>query len=222
VGVETGGIMKNVLAVIDVQNDFCPGGSLAVADGEKIIHKINQLITNSNFDLVVATQDWHPANHISFASIHKGKPFEAIDVAYGKQVLWPDHCVQGTNGAALHKSLNANPVHCIIRKGFRNDIDSYSAFFENDKKTTTGLNAFIKEIIGRDAFRLIIAGIATDVCVFNTAIDARSILKYENVIVAIDASAGVSPQGVEIAINTMQRAGIQCVNTAQIMEELTK
>jgi nicotinamidase/pyrazinamidase len=214
--------MKNVLAIIDIQNDFCTGGNLAVTDAERIIPEINRLSNNTHFDLVVATQDWHPQNHISFASSHKRNVFDTISVAYGEQVLWPDHCIQGANGADFHTSLDTNPVHCIIRKGFRTDIDSYSGFFENDKRTKTGLNSYIQEVIGQNPFRLIIAGIATDVCVFNTAMDAQSILHYENVIVAIDACAGVTPQGIARAIETMKNAGIKCLHTAEIAEELVK
>jgi nicotinamidase/pyrazinamidase len=126
--------LKNVLIIVDVQNDFCPGGKLSVENGELIIPQINRLANCGQFDLIIATQDWHPENHISFATTHNSLPFEIIQVGYGDQMLWPDHCVQGSQGAKFHPLLDEKNVHFIIRKGFRRSIDSYSAFFENDKK----------------------------------------------------------------------------------------
>ncbi|MGB5556767.1 MAG: bifunctional nicotinamidase/pyrazinamidase [Paracoccaceae bacterium] len=159
---------SHALIVIDLQNDFCPGGKLAVADGDKIVRGINALM--DNFATVILTQDWHPKEHSSFASNHeKAEPFSMIDMSYGPQVLWPDHCVQGSRGAAFHKDLNTDPADLIIRKGFRPEIDSYSAFFENDHETPTGLHGYCQEC-GLD--RLTLVGLATDFCVQYSALDA--------------------------------------------------
>ena len=158
------------LIIVDVQNDFCAGGALAVPKGDEVVPVINRLA--ARFDNVVLTQDWHPRGHASFASSHPGKkPFETIDLAYGKQVLWPDHCVQGTAGAAFHKALEITKAQLVIRKGFHRDIDSYSGFLEADRETTTGLAGFLKE----KGFRqLYLCGLATDFCVAWTALDARA------------------------------------------------
>ena len=161
----------DILAVVDVQNDFCPGGALAVPDGDAVVPEINRLI--AEFDHVIVTQDWHPAGHSSFASQHPGRaPFETIEVAYGPQVLWPDHCVQGTPGAELHPRLDWAKAELLIRKGFRRDIDSYSAFFENDHRTPTGLGGYLRE---RGFTRVVLAGLATDFCVHFSAMDARKL-----------------------------------------------
>lgn len=157
------------LIVIDVQNDFCPGGALAVTDGDQVVPVINRLI--QRFEHVVLTQDWHPAGHSSFASSHPGAtPFETVDMPYGAQTLWPDHCVQGTKGATFHAGLEWTRAELVIRKGFRQAIDSYSAFFENDHETPTGLAGYLRE---RSISRLTLAGLATDFCVAYSAIDAR-------------------------------------------------
>ncbi|WP_065818190.1 MAG: bifunctional nicotinamidase/pyrazinamidase [Nitratireductor rhodophyticola] len=157
------------LIVIDVQNDFCPGGALAVEDGDAVVPVINGLI--ERFDHVVLTQDWHPEGHSSFASSHQGKaPFETVEMPYGTQTLWPDHCVQGTGGAAFHEGLAWDKAELVIRKGFRSAIDSYSAFFENDHETPTGLSGYLRE---RGITRVTLAGLATDFCVAYSAIDAR-------------------------------------------------
>ena len=159
----------SALLVIDVQNCFLPGGSLAVKDGEQVVPIINRIA--KAFSNVVLTQDWHTPAHVSFASSHAGKkPFELVDLAYGKQVLWPDHCVQGTEGAALSKDLAIPQAELIIRKGFHNAVDSYSAFTEADGKTTTGLAAYLQ---ARGITRVFVAGLATDFCVAWTALDAR-------------------------------------------------
>ena len=156
------------LIVIDVQNDFCPGGALAVEGGDQIVAGINALM--NDFGAVVLTQDWHPEGHSSFASQHEGKgPFELTEMPYGPQVLWPDHCVQGSPGAAFHPGLNTDPADLIIRKGFRPGIDSYSAFFENDHRTPTGLEGYLRTC-GID--RLVMTGLATDFCVNFSAVDA--------------------------------------------------
>ncbi|SNX69648.1 nicotinamidase/pyrazinamidase [Cereibacter ovatus] len=155
------------LIVIDVQNDFCPGGALAVAGGDAIIPRINTLLPD--FAVRVLTQDWHPADHTSFASNHRAAPFSVIEMPYGPQVLWPDHCVQGTPGAAFHPDLNSDAADLVIRKGFRAQIDSYSAFFENDRTTPTGLEGYLRT---RGVDRLTLVGIATDFCVAYSALDA--------------------------------------------------
>ncbi len=160
---------NEALIVIDVQNDFCPGGALAVSGGDEIVPLVNRLIERHAH--VVLTQDWHPAGHSSFASSHKGKaPFGSIDLAYGTQTLWPDHCVQGTKGAEFHAGLAWTKAELVIRKGFRPAIDSYSAFFENDRKTPTGLAGYLRE---RGLNRLTLVGLATDYCVAYSALDAR-------------------------------------------------
>ena len=156
------------LIVIDVQNDFCPGGALAVAEGDAIIPRINALM--GQFETVVLTQDWHPANHASFAANHPGaEAFSLIEMAYGPQVLWPVHCVQGTPGAAFHSALATDPAQMVIRKGFRAGIDSYSAFFENDRTTATGLEGYLRT---RGVTGVTLVGLATDYCVAYSALDA--------------------------------------------------
>ncbi len=159
---------NEALIVIDVQNDFCPGGALAVAGGDQIIPRINALM--DEFRTVVFTQDWHPANHASFAANHPGAaPFSLTEMPYGPQVLWPVHCVQGTEGAAFHPALRTDPAQLVIRKGFRPGIDSYSAFFENDRQTATGLEGYLRN---RGIARLVLVGLATDYCVAFSAVDA--------------------------------------------------
>jgi nicotinamidase/pyrazinamidase len=158
----------DALIVIDVQNDFCPGGALAVAGGDEIIGQINGLM--GEFQTVVLTQDWHPANHASFAANHPGaEPFSLTEMPYGPQVLWPVHCVQGTTGAEFHKTLRTNPAQLVIRKGFRAGIDSYSAFFENDRSTATGLEGYLRN---RGVTAVTLVGLATDYCVAYSALDA--------------------------------------------------
>ena len=158
----------HALLVIDIQNDFCPGGALAVPEGDQIVAPVNDLM--AQFDAVILTQDWHPADHSSFASQHDGKaPFETTEMPYGPQVLWPDHCVQGSGGAAFHADLTADRADLIIRKGFRKGIDSYSAFFENDQTTPTGLEGYLRT---RGITALTLVGLATDFCVNFSAIDA--------------------------------------------------
>ena len=163
--------MSKALIVIDVQNDFCPGGALAVPGGDEIVSDINALM--ADFDAVILTQDWHPAGHSSFASSHAGKaPYDMVEMPYGPQVLWPDHCVKGTDGAEFHKDLNANRADLIVRKGFNAAIDSYSAFFENDQKTPTGLEGYLRT---RGLTDLTMVGLATDFCVNFSAVDAAKL-----------------------------------------------
>lgn len=159
--------MTHALIVIDVQNDFCPGGALAVPEGDAIVPGINALM--GAFDAVILTQDWHPAGHSSFASSHGAEPMTLTDMPYGPQVLWPDHCVQGTQGAGFHKDLMTDRADLIIRKGYNPAIDSYSAFFENDKTTPTGLEGYLRT---RGIDTLTMVGLATDFCVNYSAVDA--------------------------------------------------
>jgi len=160
----------HALLVIDVQNDFCPNGALAVAGGDEIIAGINAAM--ANFDAVILTQDWHPAGHSSFASSHNAAPMSLMHMPYGPQVLWPDHCIQGTQGAVFHSDLNSNRADTIVRKGFNPAIDSYSAFFENDHKTPTGLEGYL---LTRAIKKLTIVGLATDFCVNYSAVDAANL-----------------------------------------------
>ena len=201
----------SALLVIDVQNCFLPGGSLAVKDGEQVVPVINKLA--KLFPNVVLTQDWHTGGHISFASSHGGKqPFETVDLTYGKQVLWPDHCVQGTDGAALSKDLAIPHAGLVIRKGFRKDVDSYSAFTEADGKTTTGLAAYLK---ARDIQKLFLAGLATDFCVAWSAIDARK-AGFETYVIE-DACRGIDTQGsLAKAWADMTQAGVKRIQSADI------
>lgn len=160
--------MPEALLVIDVQTDFCPGGALAVPDGDAIVPGINALM--AGFPVVILTQDWHPAGHSSFASQHPGKaPMEMTEMPYGPQVLWPDHCVQGSPGAGFHPDLTVDRADLILRKGFNPAIDSYSAFFENDRTTPTGLEGYLRT---RGIDRLTLVGLATDFCVNYSAVDA--------------------------------------------------
>ncbi len=162
--------MTHALLVIDVQNDFCPGGALAVAGGDEIVAGINARM--ADFDAVILTQDWHPAGHSSFASTHDAPPMSMTEMPYGPQVLWPDHCIQGTNGAAFHADLRTDRADLIIRKGYNPAIDSYSAFFENDKTTPTGLEGYLRT---RGIDRLTLVGLATDFCVNYSAVDAANL-----------------------------------------------
>ena len=160
---------REVLLIVDVQNDFCPGGALPVPQGDDIVPVVNRL--GREFAHVILTQDWHPRGHASFASSRPGKqPFDTIEMSYGQQILWPDHCVQGTHGAAFHRGLDVPHAELVIRKGFRSTIDSYSAFRENDRRTPTGLAGYLKE---RGFKRITLSGLATDFCVLFSAIDAR-------------------------------------------------
>lgn len=161
---------NQALIVIDIQNDFCPGGALAVAGGDEIVDQVNAMM--DEFHVVVLTQDWHPANHSSFAASHPGAaPFSLTEMDYGPQVLWPVHCVQGTGGAEFHPALRTEPAHLVIRKGFRPGIDSYSAFYENDRVTPTGLDGWLKNI---GVTQVTLVGLATDYCVAYSALDAVS------------------------------------------------
>jgi nicotinamidase/pyrazinamidase len=201
----------SVLLVVDVQNSFLPGGSLAVKDGDQVVPVINGIA--ARFAHVVMTQDWHPAGHSSFASRHSGKkPFETIDLAYGKQMLWPDHCVQGTDGAALAKDLSIPQAELILRKGFHTDIDSYSAFTEADGKTTTGLAAYFR---ARQLERVFVAGLATDFCVAWSALDARK-AGFETFIIE-DACRAIDTGGsLANAWFNMDKAGVKRIQSTDI------
>ena len=202
----------SVLIVVDVQNCFMPGGSLAVKQGDEVVPIINKLA--QSFQNVVITQDWHHPQHVSFASQHPGKkPFEQIKLPYGQQVLWPDHCVQGTEGAALHKDLSIPNAQLVIRKGFRQNVDSYSAFVEADRKTSTGLAAYLK---ARGIRTCYVAGLATDFCVAWTALDARK--AGFNATVIEDASRGIDLNGsLAKAWAEMKAAGVKRVQSADIV-----
>ena len=195
--------MTNALIVIDIQNDFCPGGALAVAGGDAIVPGINALM--ADFSAVVLTQDWHPGDHMSFADNHPGAaPYSITQMPYGPQVLWPRHCVQGSGGAAFHAGLNADRGDMIIRKGFRPEIDSYSAFFENDHKTPTGLEGYLRS---RGLTRLVMAGLATDFCVAFSALDAAA-LGFD-VTVRMDLSRAIDLDGSLAAmVGRMKAAGV--------------
>ena len=200
------------LLIVDVQNDFCPGGALEVPEGERVVPVINSLLPH--FDAVIQTQDWHPAGHHSFASAHNGKePFDSIEMEYGNQVLWPDHCVQGSEGAAFHPDLETSKTQVIIRKGFRKEIDSYSAFYENDNKTKTGLTGYLKT---RDIDTLFVTGLATDFCVKWSVLDG--IKDGFNLLVVEDAVLGIDVDGsVDTAWKEMKEAGAKTVNSDQIL-----
>jgi nicotinamidase/pyrazinamidase len=199
---------REVLLIVDVQNDFCPGGALAVEQGDVVVEPINRLA--ANFAHVVLTQDWHPPDHRSFASAHPGrKPFDRIEMSYGSQTLWPDHCVQGTPGAAFHAGLANAKAELILRKGFRRDIDSYSSFFENDKRTATGLGGYLRE---RGLRHVHIVGLATDYCVAWSALDARD-LGFD-VTVHLAACRAIDLEGSYVsALSRMRQAGVQLIDT---------
>jgi nicotinamidase/pyrazinamidase len=194
---------REVLLIVDVQNDFCLGGALAVPDGDAIVPVVNKLA--AGIPHVILTQDWHPLGHASFASSHPGKqPFDTIEVSYGEQILWPDHCVQGTQGAAFHPGLDVPHAELVIRKGFRRAIDSYSAFRENDRRTPTGLANYLKE---RGFEHITLCGLATDFCVLFSAIDARE--AGFQVSIVTSACRGIDVDGsIARAIRSMSEAGV--------------
>ena len=194
----------HALIVIDVQPDFCPGGALAVADGDAVVAPINAML--SDFAVRVLTQDWHPADHLSFAANHPGAaPYSMAQMPYGPQVLWPVHCVQGTPGAALHPGLHADAADLILRKGFRPGIDSYSAFFENDRTTPTGLEGYLRS---RGVSAVTLAGLATDFCVAYSALDAARL--GFGVTVRLDACRGIDLNGsLAAALDQMRAAGVR-------------
>ena len=201
----------NALICIDIQNDFCPGGALAVQEGDAIIARVNQMIAEAKArgDAIVLTQDWHPANHASFADNHDaGQAFDMVEMFYGPQVLWPTHCVQGSDGALFHANLATDHADLVIRKGFRATIDSYSAFFENDQTTPTGLHGYLQE---RGMTKLTLVGLATDYCVAFSALDGAR-LGYD---VSVDMAAcrAIDLDGsLDAQIAAMREAGITLMN----------
>jgi nicotinamidase/pyrazinamidase len=194
---------RDALIVIDVQNDFCPGGALAVPEGDAVVPLINRL--SQQFRQAVLTQDWHPPGHRSFASSHPGRaPFSSLSLPYGEQTLWPDHCVQESAGAQFHPGLEVGCAQLILRKGFRAEIDSYSAFFENDRRTPTGLAGYLRE---RGFERLVLAGLATDYCVAYSAIDAAQL--GFSVLVVLEACRAIDLGGsLATALEQMRAAGV--------------
>jgi nicotinamidase/pyrazinamidase len=203
---------SDVLIVTDVQNDFCPGGALAVPDGDAVIPLIHRLAPL--FEHVILTQDWHNPEHYSFARAHPGKrAFESIQTSYGEQTLWPDHCIQGTWGAGFHPSLKLPQAELIIRKGFHREIDSYSAFFENDRRTATGLCGYLRE---RGITRVFLVGLAYDYCVGYSALDARGhgfeALVIRDACRAIDLNGSVGRIETEFA-----RTGVVVTDSAELL-----
>jgi nicotinamidase/pyrazinamidase len=194
----------DLLLVIDVQNDFCRDGRLAVADGDDVVPVVNRLA--QRFEHMVLTQDWHPPGHSSFATSHPGRAaFESIEMPYGQQTLWPDHCVQGTPGAGFHPALETERAELVIRKGFRTGIDSYSAFHENDRRTPTGLAGYLRE---RNLQRIFLVGLATDYCVHYSAIDARR-LGFDVVVIEAGCRAIDLAGSLAAAWSGMLEAGVQ-------------
>jgi nicotinamidase/pyrazinamidase len=198
---------NDLLLIIDVQCDFCSGGKLAVADGDAVVPVINRLA--KRFQHVALTQDWHPPSHSSFATSHPGSaPFDIVSMPYGQQTLWPDHCVQGTPGAAFHPQLATERAELVIRKGFRPEIDSYSAFYENDRRTPTGLAGCLRE---RGLQRIFLTGLATDFCVFYSAVDARR-LGFAVVLIEAGCRAIDLADSLDVAWTGMAEAGVQRVD----------
>ena len=198
--------MKTALLVIDVQNDFCPGGALQVAGGNEIITGINQEMTK--YDYIILTQDWHPKGHSSFATSHDGgKPLDVIEMPYGDQVLWPDHCVQGSHGAEFHSELSTAQANAVIRKGFNPLIDSYSAFFENDRKTPTGLHGYFRSL---EIEKINLVGLATDFCVNYSAQDAAKlgykVSVFEKMCRSIDINGSLA-----LARTEMRECGVELI-----------
>jgi nicotinamidase/pyrazinamidase len=198
--------MSSALIIIDMQNDFCHGGALAVKDGEKLVEPINS--AQEKFDNIILTQDWHPKEHSSFASNNSAEVYSNIEMDYGPQVLWPDHCIQGSIGANFHKNLNINKSNLILRKGCNQKIDSYSAFFENDKNTTTGLEGYL---VTKEIKKLYLCGLAFDYCVFYSALDGVD-LGFD-VFVFQDLTKAINLNNSEkIARKTMVEKGIKLIN----------
>lgn len=203
---------NTALLMIDIQNDFCPGGALAVADGDGVVPVVNQL--QEMFSVRILTQDWHPADHSSFADNHAdGVPFSVIKMPYGDQVLWPRHCVHGSSGAAFHQDLKTDSADLVIRKGFRSGIDSYSAFFENDQETKTGLAGYLKD---RGVEKVVLTGLATDFCVCYSALDA--VKSGFEVTLVTDACRAIDLEGsLAAAIEAMKQQGVRFSSSAEIL-----
>ena len=205
------------LLLVDIQNGFCTGGNLAVPAGEEVVALANRLIADGGYDLIVASQDWHPADHGSFASQHPGKaPFELGTLGGKPQMMWPDHCVQETADADFHPDLDTAAFDYVQRKGMNVEVDSYSAFRDNDHAALTGLSGFLA---GQKVDRLDIAGLATDYCVKFSALDAKEMLPGVEVRFIGDASRGITPDGVKQAIDDMVRAGVIVIDSADVLAE---
>jgi len=208
--------MKKALLIVDVQNDFTPGGALAVPEGDEIVPLVNRLAQDSFFGLVVATQDWHLADHLSFASQHPGKNIgEVIELGGEPQVLWPDHCVQGTNGAQLCRELDATNLDRIFQKGQKREVDSYSGFYDNDHQTSTGLGEYLKE---QEVAEVYVCGLATDYCVKYSAIDANQ-FGFKTYLIE-DAARGVNLTAgdVQNAVDEMRDNGITIVQSSEVVQ----
>ncbi|MBB3963380.1 bifunctional nicotinamidase/pyrazinamidase [Rhizobium metallidurans] len=203
------------LLLIDIQNGFCPGGNLAVPDGDKVVPVANRLIASGRYDLIVASQDWHPEGHGSFASAHPGKqPFELHELSGKPQMMWPDHCVQGTRDAELHPELRVPEIDVIFQKGEKHHVDSYSAFRDNDQDAITGLADYLRE---QGVTELDLCGLATDYCVKFSALDALEMLPGVKLRFIEDASRGITPDGVAAAIKEMRESGIDIVTSEQLI-----
>jgi len=204
------------LLLVDIQNGFCPGGNLPVPDGDQVVPIANRLIESGKYDLIVASQDWHPAGHGSFASSHPGKqPFELGTLSGKPQMMWPDHCVQGTVDAELHPDLKTGEIDLILQKGENRGVDSYSAFRDNDQDALTGLADFLE---GQDVTELDVCGLATDYCVKFSVLDATEMMPGVRVRFIEDASRGITPEGVATAVKEMREHGIDIVTSRQILE----
>ncbi len=205
------------LLLVDLQNGFCPGGHLPVAEGDQVIPVANRLMREGGYDLIVASQDWHPANHGSFASQHPGaRPFEMGTLSGKPQMLWPDHCVQETADAAFHPALETDRIHFVQKKGQDIGVDSYSAFRDNDRTALTGLADYLK---AKGVTRLDIGGLATDYCVKFSVLDALELLPGAEIRFVSDLSRGITPEGVEAALAEMKAAGIPLTTSADILAE---
>ncbi|MFN7103677.1 MAG: bifunctional nicotinamidase/pyrazinamidase [Pseudorhizobium sp.] len=205
------------LLLVDIQNGFCPGGNLPVPEGDKVVPVANRLIEEGGYDVIVASQDWHPANHGSFASQHAGRqPFEIGELCGQPQMLWPDHCVQETADAEFHPDLNVDAIDYIQQKGENPAIDSYSAFRDNDKAAITGLAGYLR---AQQINELDICGLATDYCVKYSALDAVDMLPGVQICFIEDASRGIDPKGVKAAIAEMRAKGVGIVKSRQILKD---
>lgn len=205
------------LLLVDIQNGFCPGGNLAVAEGDAVVPVANTLIERGGYGFVVASQDWHPPGHGSFASSHPGKaPFEVGELAGKPQMMWPDHCVQDTEDAAFHPDLNVSAIDYVQRKGEDPAVDSYSAFRDNDKNAVTGLDAVLKE---KNVTVLDIVGLATDYCVRFSALDARAMLPHATVRLVTDGCRGITEEGVTEALAEMRDAGVEIISLDEALHD---
>lgn len=205
------------LLLVDIQVGFCPGGNLPVPEGDSVVPVANRLIRGGGYDVIVASQDWHPADHGSFASQHPGKaPFDMGELSGQQQVMWPDHCVQGSEDAEFHPDLETGEIDYIQQKGENPAVDSYSAFRDNDRAALTGLSGYLK---AQQVTELDICGLATDYCVKFSALDARDMLPDISVRFISDASRGIDPEGVKSAIGEMRARGIGIVTSAEILAD---